>query len=117
AFKETFGEHLDAELAGIKTYLGEISQDFDTFGHSIEKLPEALEVINKTQAEYKHLLADRFEDLKAFNRTFNVHLQTHHEEAQQFDQQIRKAAETFAQMGRENQQLIKDINTTVLHIN
>src|SRR5699024_9181415 len=74
-FKQVFGDDLTSQLSGIMSYLGELVKDFDQLGGSIVKLPQALDVINKTQAEYKYLLSYRFADLKEFKRSFMYLLQ------------------------------------------
>lgn len=108
-FKKIFGYGLSAELAGIKSYLGELTKGFDKVGNSIGTLPDALEVINQTQAEHKTLLSERLDDLKEFNRTFNNHLKNHTVESENFDNRMRETASTFDQMGSKNNQLINEI--------
>lgn len=116
-FKQVFGSDLSSKLTGIIANLGDLSKDFDKMGDSIVKLPEALEVINRTQAEYKHLLSDRFDELKEFNRTFNSHLKAHSDESKAFEQQVQEASRTYENMGRQNNQLISDINQTISQMN
>ncbi|WP_042224734.1 MotA/TolQ/ExbB proton channel family protein [Oceanobacillus manasiensis] len=117
AFQRVFGEDLSTKLSGVMTYLGELSKEFDKMGASIVKLPDALEVINQTQSEYKHLLADRFNELKEFNRTFNQHLKDHSNQSSQFDKQMKDATYTFEQFGVKNTQLIQEINTIINQMN
>lgn len=112
-FKDIFGNDLSTELKGITTYLSELSKDFDKLGHSIVQLPDALEVINKTQNEYKHLLSDRFRELEEFNQSFSNHLKDHATESASFEKQMRDASHTYEQMGIKNSQLINEISTTL----
>ncbi|CDO02585.1 virulence factor Mce family protein [Oceanobacillus picturae] len=117
AFQRIFGEDLSTKLSGVMTYLGELSREFDKMGSSIVKLPDALEVINQTQAEYKHLLSDRFTELKEFNRTFSQHLKNHSSESMTYEKHMQDTANTFEQIGMKNNQLIQDINATVSQMN
>ncbi|MBP1947157.1 MotA/TolQ/ExbB proton channel family protein [Virgibacillus litoralis] len=116
-FKQVFGSDLSSKLAGIISYIGELSKQFDKMGDSIVQLPQALEVINQTQAEYKYLLTDRFDELKEFNRTFNSHLKAHSEESKAFEKQINEATNTYEKVGMQNNQLINDINKTISQMN
>src|SRR5699024_7604029 len=115
--KQVFGSDLSSKLTGIITNLGDLSKDFDKMGGSISQLPQALEVINQTQAEYKYLLSDRFDELKEFNRTFNNHLKAHSEESKAFERQMQEAAQTYEKLGMQNNQLIHEINKTISQIN
>ena len=112
-FKQVFGDDLSSQLSGIMSYLGELAKDFDQLGGSIVKLPQALDVINKTQAEYKHLLSDRFDELKEFNRSFSNHLKAHASESAMFERNMLEATKTYEQVGLKNNQLINDINTAI----
>ncbi|ALX48471.1 MotA/TolQ/ExbB proton channel family protein [Lentibacillus amyloliquefaciens] len=116
-FKQVFGSDLSSKLTGIISNLSELSKDFDKMGDSIARLPEALDVINQTQAEYKYLLTDRFDELKDFNRTFNRHLKAHDEQSQNFERQVQDATRTYEQMGRQNNELINEINRTISQMN
>ncbi|WP_121604922.1 MotA/TolQ/ExbB proton channel family protein [Virgibacillus sp. Bac332] len=116
-FKQVFGEDLSTKLTGIMTQLRELSTGFDKMGHSIVKLPEALDVINQTQAEYKHLLSDRFTELKEFNQTFNQHLKTHLADSMNFEKHMQEASSTYEQLGMKNNQLIHEMNTTISQMN
>lgn len=115
-FKKVFGSDLETELSGIKSYLNELRKGFDTVGNSIGTLPDALDVINKTQAEYKTLLTDRFDDLKEFNRTFNNHLKSHSTYSDNLNSQMNKASTTFEQMASKNNKLLNNINETNLQV-
>lgn len=112
-FKQVFGKDVSSQLNGITSYLGELSTEFDKLGTSIGGLPHALEVINQTQTEYKHLLTDRFQELKEFNQTFSHHLKDHSAESAAFEKQMREAATTYEQMNVNNNQLITEMNTTL----
>ncbi|HAM79723.1 MotA/TolQ/ExbB proton channel family protein [Ornithinibacillus bavariensis] len=116
-FKQIFGSDLSSRLAGITTYLGELAQDFNRFGESLAGLPEALQVINNTQSEYRHLLADRFEELKHFNRTFSNHLKDHTTDSLAFERHLREATKTYEQVGIKNNQLIQEIDTKISRLN
>jgi len=112
-FKQIFGDSLNRELSGIVSHLGELSGDFDKLGSSIGQLPQALEVINQTQHEYRHLLSDRFEELKEFNQSFGQHIKDHASESIAFERQLQKVSTTFEQMGIRNSQLVQDMSTTL----
>ncbi|WP_186578774.1 MotA/TolQ/ExbB proton channel family protein [Aquibacillus kalidii] len=112
-FKQIFGNDLSMKLTGISTYLGELSKDFDRLGSSIVHLPQALETINHTQSEYKHLLSDRFDELKQFNIEFNNHLKAHSSDSIAFEKHLMEASNTYEQVGRKNNQLISEINSTI----
>jgi ABC-type transporter Mla subunit MlaD len=112
-FKQIFGSDLSSRLAGITTYLGELSQDFDRLGEAISDLPEALQVINHTQTEYRHLLTDRFEELKHFNRTFSNHLKEHTTDSLAFERHLREATKTFELVGSKNSQLMQEIDSKI----
>lgn len=116
-FKQIFGSDLSSRLAGITTYLGELAEDFNRFGESLAGLPEALQVINNTQSEYRHLLADRFEELKHFNRTFSNHLKDHTTDSLAFERHLREATKTYEQVGIKNNQLIQEIDTKISRLN
>ncbi|RYG72393.1 hypothetical protein EU245_10430 [Lentibacillus lipolyticus] len=116
-FKRIFGSDLSSKLTGIISNLGELSKDFNKMGGSISQLPEALDVINQTQAEYKYLLSDRFDELKEFNRTFNNHLKTHAEESKALERHVQEAAQTYEKLGAQNNQLIQEINKTISQMN
>lgn len=115
-FKRIFGDHLSADLRGMTAYLGELAKGFETLGNSVTQLPEALEVINETQAQYKHLLTDRFRELKEFNESFQRHLNDHTKESATFEQQMRQAVMTYEQMGRKNNEFIREINTMITNM-
>lgn len=115
-FKNIFGNDLSAKLTGITTYIRELSSGFDKMGESIGGLPEALEIINQTQAEYKHLLRDRFDELKDFNHTFHKHLKDHSTESDNFIRLVGEASKTYEQLGKQNNELMSDVNRTMQHI-
>lgn len=116
-FKQIFGKDLGTKLAGITTYLSELSNGFDRLGGSIVQLPDALETINQAQTEYKHLLSDRFDELKQFNQDFNNHLKAHTADSLSFEKHVREATNTYEQLGTRNKQLLADINTTISKMN
>lgn len=116
-FKQVFGSDLSSRLAGITTYLGELSREFDKLGESISDLPEALQVINQTQSEYKQLLADRFEELKHFNRTFSNHLKEHTTDSLAFERNLREVTKTFEQVSIKNNQLMQEIDSKINQMN
>lgn len=115
--KNIFGSDLSSKMGGITNYLGELSRDFDRLGETISDLPEALQVINQTQNEYKHLLSDRFEELKHFNRTFSNHLKEHTTESMQFERQLRDVTKTFEQVSIKNSQLMQELDSKISQMN
>ncbi|PYZ94679.1 hypothetical protein CR194_03875 [Salipaludibacillus keqinensis] len=112
-FKGIFGDDVSSKLAGIHSSLRDLTSDFEKLGSSIVQLPEALETINRTQNEYRHLLSDRFEELKQFNQEFNQHLKSHARDSAAFEKQVHEASSSYEQMGMKNNQLIREINRTV----
>lgn len=116
-FKQIFGTDVTGKLAGITNHLGKLSQEFDQLGSSIVQLPNALEVINQTQNEYKHILSDRFRELEDFNRTFSEHLKDHSTQSATFEQNLLKASRTYEQMGSKNNQVITEMNAVLSKMN
>lgn len=116
-FKQIFGTDVTGKLVGITNHLGKLSQEFDQLGSSIVQLPNALEVINQTQNEYKHLLSDRFRELEDFNRTFSEHLKDHSTQSATFEQNLLKASRTYEQMGSKNNQVITEMNAVLSKMN
>ncbi len=112
-FKGIFGNDLSGKLSGINTNLKELKHDFDKLGNSVVRLPEALDMINIAQVEYKNLLKERLADLKQFNQDFNNHLKAHHTESQAFEKHINEASRSYEQVGIKNQQLLNEINRTI----
>src|SRR5699024_6544800 len=108
-FKEVFVADFSMELSGIKSFLCELQTRYEKLGGSVESLPQALDVINQTQAEHKTLLSTRFAELKEFNRKFSDHLINHTRESENFEKQLREATSTFEQIWRTNKQLIHEI--------
>lgn len=114
---DIFGNDLHTKLTSMTAYIGELAKNFDKVGTAIVTLPQALEVINETQAEHKHLLKDRFRELQAFNETFNEHIKNHASESNAFDKHIRDASTSYEQMTEKNLQLITEMNRTIGQVN
>ncbi len=114
---DIFGNDLHTKLTNMTAYIGELAQNFDKVGTAIVTLPQALEVINETQAEHKHLLKDRFRELQAFNETFNEHIKNHTIESSAFDKHMRDATISYEQMTEKNLQLITEMNRTIGQVN
>lgn len=114
---DIFGNDLHTKLTSMTAYIGELAQKFDKVGTAIVTLPQALEVINETQAEHKHLLKDRFRELQAFNETFNEHIKNHASESSAFDKHMRDATTSYEQMTEKNLQLITEMNRTIGQVN
>ncbi|OIJ14357.1 hypothetical protein BKP37_08395 [Anaerobacillus alkalilacustris] len=112
-FKGIFGDDLSSKLLGITTYLKELRKDFDRLGSSIVRLPEALDMINRAQEEYKSLLSERFDELKQFNQDFSNHLKAHAVDSQTFEKNLNDATRSYEQIGIKNQQLLNEINRTI----
>ncbi|GIP62413.1 hypothetical protein J32TS6_09680 [Virgibacillus pantothenticus] len=115
-FKSIFGADLSTKLTGIIQQLNELSREFDKMGDSLTQLPSALEVIHQTQAEYKHLLSDRFQELKEFNLTFSNHIKSHATNTMTFEKHMQEAASSFDQIAMKNGQLLQEINRTISQI-
>lgn len=109
ALRDLFGDQLHADLANITSYIKELAREFNQIGTSIVTLPQALEVINDTQAQHKDLLTDRFRELQAFNESFHTHIQQHAQESKTLDQHIQSTSSSFEQMTNRNQQLIQQM--------
>ncbi|WP_077622387.1 MotA/TolQ/ExbB proton channel family protein [Sediminibacillus massiliensis] len=115
-FKGVFGDDISSRLSAIGSYLGELSKDMDKVGDSITHLPRALETIHNTQTEYRHLLSDRFDELRQFNQEFNSHLKAHSADSAAFERHLMDASSTYEQVGMRNNQLINEINSTILQM-
>lgn len=116
-FKRIFGDDLSGKLTGINTHLVDLAKDFNQLGDSIVHLPDALKMINQTQTEYKHLLSDRFEELKQFNKDFSDHLKAHTSDSALFEKKLNEATDTYEQIGLKNNQLINEINRSIEQMN
>lgn len=116
-FKRIFGNDVSAKLGGISSHLGDLRQGFNQLGGAVNQLPQALEVINQTQAEYKHLLSNRFQELEEFNRKFSRHLENHRAQSIALEKHIQEASNTYEQLGVKNNQLIQEIQTTTSQAN
>lgn len=116
-FRRIFGNDLDNKMSTMNSYLSELSKDFDQLGYSLTQLPDALKLISQTQSEYKHLLSDRFAEIKQFNHDFNSHLKNHASESALFEKHLQNATNTYEQIGMKNTQLIKELNATLSDIN
>src|SRR5690625_664876 len=109
-FKQVFGSDLSMKIGQVNTNVSELATGFNQLGSSIVKLPEALDVINETQTTHKDLLVDRFQELKEFNVLFSNHLKDHATEAATFEKLVRDASSSYEQMGKANNDLIREIN-------
>lgn len=112
-FKGIFGDDLSSKLLGITTYIKELRGDFDKFGNSIARLPEALDTINRAQEGYKNLLSDRFDELKQFNQDFSNHLKAHSTDSHAFEKRLSEATRSYEQLGMKNSQMLNEINRTI----
>lgn len=114
--KHIFGHDLSSNVAGVASNLKELKGGFDQVGHSIGQLPQALEVINQTQAEFRHILSDRFQELRQFNQTFGDHLKAHAADSQSFEKRLHDTMHTYEQIGMKNNQLIQEINHMIIQM-
>jgi len=114
---DIFGNDLHTKLTNMTAYIAELAQNFDKVGTAIVTLPQALEVINETQAKHKHLLKDRFRELQAFNEAFNEHIKNHASESNAFDKHMRDATTSYEQMTEKNLRLITEMNRTIGQVN
>ncbi|RFA31947.1 hypothetical protein CAI16_19510 [Virgibacillus dokdonensis] len=112
-FRSIFGADLSTKLSGVIEQLHGLSREFDKMGDGLTQLPNALEVINQTQAEYKHLLSDRFQELKEFNRTFSNHIKSQATNTTAFEKHLQQTISSFEQMAMKNSQLLQEINGTI----
>lgn len=115
--RDIFGDDLQIKLSNMTNHLGELTTGLNKIGSSITTLPEALDIINKTQTEHKHLLGDRFRELKQFNELFNEHLKSHATESANFEKNMHDATTSFEQMATKNNELMNEINQTVTQVN
>ncbi len=116
-FKKLFGEDVSARLYSIATYLADLNKGFDKIDASISSLPEALTFIKETQDEHKHLLEDRFREVKEFNQTFGDHLKRHESETRSFEKHLRDTAGTFELLANKNNALVNEINRSISQAN
>ncbi|MFD2132785.1 MotA/TolQ/ExbB proton channel family protein [Pseudogracilibacillus auburnensis] len=115
--RDIFGDDLQIKLSNMTNHLGELTTSLNKIGSSITTLPEALDIINKTQTEYKSLLGDRFRELKQFNESFNEHLKSHATDSANFEKNMHDATTSFEQMATKNNELMNEINRTVTQVN
>lgn len=111
-FKGIFGTDVSGNLSGIHSSLRELRNDFEKIG----SLPEALETINTTQAEYKHLLTDRFDELKQYNKDFNHHLKAHTADSVTFEKHLNEASNSYEQIANKNNQMTVEINRILVQM-
>ncbi|GAE28119.1 hypothetical protein JCM9140_4314 [Halalkalibacter wakoensis JCM 9140] len=109
-FERVFGEDMSSKLFEMNSYLRELRNDFHTLGNSVVRLPEALENANKAQADYKHLLTYRFDELKQFNQDFSNQLQVQSANSQAFEKHVNEASRSFDQLGAKNNQVLTEMN-------
>lgn len=114
--KHIFGYDLSSNVAGVASYLKELKSGFDQVGNSIGGLPQALDVINQTQTEFRHILSDRFQELRQFNQVFGDHLRAHAADSQAFEKRIHDTMYTYEQIGMKNNQLIQEINQVMMQM-
>lgn len=112
-FRSIFGADLSTKLSGVIEQLHGLSREFDKMGDGLTQLPNALEVINQTQAEYKHLLSDRFQELKEFNRTFSNHIKSQATNTMAFEKHLQQTISSFEQIAMKNSQLLQEINGAI----
>ncbi|MFS0861084.1 MotA/TolQ/ExbB proton channel family protein [Fredinandcohnia sp. 179-A 10B2 NHS] len=112
-FERIFGEDVSSKLTDMITSLREVRNDFKTLGHSINRLPQALDTINKAQSEYKNLLTYRFDELTNFTHEFNSHLQVHLTNSQAIESYLNEANRSSEQISMKHTKLLNDIQRTV----
>ncbi|MEB1810202.1 MAG: MotA/TolQ/ExbB proton channel family protein [Bacillaceae bacterium] len=112
-FERIFGEDVSSKLTSITTYLNELKNDFNKLNHSIVRLPDSLETINKAQTEYRNLLSYRFDELKQFNHEFINQLKAQSANAHTFEKHLSDATRSYEQTGQQNYQLLNEINRTI----
>lgn len=106
----TFGDNLSAQLGGIARKIEELAGHFNRVGNTFVELPGALKSIHETQAEYRYLLGERFQDLEQFNESFREHLRNHTDESMKFEMNLRDAMNSFDQVGTKNKELIHELH-------
>lgn len=112
-FERIFGEDVSSKLTDMITSLREVRNDFKTLGHSINRLPQALDTINKAQSEYKNLLTYRFDELTNFTHEFNSHLQVHLTNSQAIESYLNESNRSSEQISMKHTKLLNDIQRTV----
>ncbi|MFT4413721.1 MotA/TolQ/ExbB proton channel family protein [Fredinandcohnia humi] len=112
-FERIFGNDMSSKVSDMITSLREVRNDCKTLGNSIGRLPQALDTINKAQAEYKNLLSYRFDELTQFTHEFNSHLQVHLANSQGIENYLNEAARTNEQSSMKHTKLLQDINRTI----
>ncbi|MDT8861142.1 MotA/TolQ/ExbB proton channel family protein [Alkalihalobacillus sp. MEB130] len=109
-FERIFGEDVSSKLFEMNSYLRELRSDFHAFGHSVNRLPEAIETVQKAQGEYKNLLTYRFDELKQFNHEFMNQLQHHSTNSQAVEKYLSDATRSHEQTNMQNNQLLNELS-------
>ncbi|WP_078596046.1 MotA/TolQ/ExbB proton channel family protein [Evansella clarkii] len=112
-FKGIFGDDVGSKLGGIQTSLRELAFDFERMKNAIVEVPGALEAIHSTQADYKNVLADRFDDLRQLNRDFHQQLQSLSGNSVNLEKQLNAGFRMNEQLGEKNHQLISEMNRSI----
>ncbi|WP_216829752.1 MotA/TolQ/ExbB proton channel family protein [Alkalihalobacterium elongatum] len=112
-FERIFGDDVSSKLTGISTYLNELRNDFNKLGNAVLRIPDALESVNKTQADYRNLLSYRFDELKQYNYEFMNQLKAQSSNTQAFEKYLSDASRSYEQTGRQNHELLNEINRTI----
>lgn len=115
--KKIFGHQVSEKLGNLSNDLKNLRHGFEQLGDGVSKLPQYLEMTNRTQEEASHILSERMRKLAEFSTKFNQHLDNHANQSVTFENHMLKATDTFKQLGAKNEQLIQEINATVSQIN
>ncbi|ARK29809.1 MotA/TolQ/ExbB proton channel family protein [Halalkalibacter krulwichiae] len=112
-FERIFGHDVSSKLSAMTTNLHDLKNDFHRLGHTISRLPDELETINRAQGEYKTLLGNRYDELKQYNHEIYNHLKMHSANSSAYETYLNDASRYYEQLGMTNQQLLNDLNRTV----
>lgn len=113
---EVFGNNLKGTLTEIATNLENGTRQIQQVGGSIVTLPKALDAIQETYTTHKHLLEDRFTELKQFHDTFHTHLNNYATQTENFDTQLRNATALFEQLQNKNNLLLQEMNNMTMSL-
>ncbi|WP_078427778.1 MotA/TolQ/ExbB proton channel family protein [Alkalihalobacterium alkalinitrilicum] len=112
-FERIFGQDVSSKLSGIHTNLNQLRNEFHSLGHSIGRLPNALDAINKAQGDYKNLLSYRFDELKQFHHEFHNHIKANAGNTQTLEKYVSEMSRSTEQTNMQNQQLLNEMNRTL----
>ncbi|WP_217585773.1 MotA/TolQ/ExbB proton channel family protein [Lentibacillus saliphilus] len=115
--QQALGNDVTTQLRGVVLNLEAVKRGFEYLSPALNKLPDTLAAINQTQDDYRHLLGERFEELKTFNRSLADHLEAYGNQTRAFENKYEQATQSNEQFVRHSQQLIQQINDIMTALN